>query len=166
MLLRHELPGETCTRSTWRPRNPISWPGLSRFSEEIEYDPETGRAYNQSDLEQFGPAFDVHTGEPIGSLIYSGYSSYPALEWVDHQLYGVRWSTPPFPDHPSLEFHILDPVTGYSRRVGYLERSIGGLAYQQTSGRLLGIAYYDFTSVLVSMDLGTGESHGDRHTGD
>ena len=122
-------------------------------SNEIEYDPVSGRAFSQlPDGYFYGIEFDVATGAGIGSPIYDG-GSYTGLEWVGPQLYG----TVIYGGGGSSELRILQPFTGASTYVGSTGRGpISGLAYDPASGILYGIDGGSGHASLLSINRSTG----------
>jgi hypothetical protein len=122
-------------------------------SNEIEYDPLSGRAFSQLPDGNFqGIEFDVATGAAIGSLIYDG-ASYTGLEWVGPQLYGTVIYGP----GSGSELRILQPFTGASTLVGPTGRGpISGLAYDAASGILYGVDGGSGAAHLLSINRSTG----------
>eukprot|EP01083_Nonionella_stella_P075729 205960_1 len=96
---------------------------------------------------------DMSNADIIKSLDVDG--SYPGLEYVDGILYG---STAKSPIGDGLR--ILDPITSVAQVLTAIhdnDESISGLAYNIETNTMYGVTAGGVTSVLVTIDLTTGE---------
>lgn len=122
-------------------------------STEIEYDPLTGRAFNQLWGSPFaGQEFDVDTATGVGGLVFDG-ASFTGLEYVGPILYGAAVTVPGGPS----TLRILDPESGASTIVGTTGVGpISGLAYDPDADALYGIAGGAGPADLYALDRATG----------
>ncbi len=128
---------------------------LPHGATEIEYSPDTGRAFAQAPDGTFaGTEFDIETGVPLGPTLFNG-GSFTGLEFVGLALYGTVISGGGG-ETPS-ELRILDPSTGVSDLVGLTGTgAISGLAFDETAQVLYGIRGGSGPADLLSLDLSTG----------
>lgn len=124
---------------------------------EIEYDPVTGRAFEQFLTINSGQEFSVANGTAIGRQIDTNIV-FESLEWVGSKLYGGTYQDQFGP----YSLSILDPYKGGATPVGptSLDRLLAGLAYDETTQTLYGLTSYPSgqLSDLVTVDLTTGHA--------
>jgi hypothetical protein len=128
---------------------------LPHGATEIEYDPDTDRAFVQAHNGSFsGTEFDIETGAPLGPTRLNG-GSFTGLEYVGPVLYGAvifsgGGATP-------SELRTLDPSTGISNLVGPTGTgAISGLAFDETDQILYGIRGGAGPADLLRLDLSNG----------
>jgi hypothetical protein len=118
---------------------------------EIEFDPNTGRAWAQYPDGSFEVAeFDITSAAAIGVAINDGFA-FNGLEYIGTTLYGTAISSGGGPS----SLRTLDPVTGASVSIGATGLGpISGLAYR--GGVLYGVTAGGSASNLVTISLTTG----------
>jgi uncharacterized repeat protein (TIGR01451 family) len=132
---------------------------------EIEYDNSTGRLFASMGFrpwygDSMGPRLyelDPKTGEALGYVELEEPCSLPGLEFVDGTLYG----TCSYDQGGDPDLYIIDPDTGDMYYIGetYVGTLVHGLAYDESSGIMYGLAAGNGPNELWEIDLGDGEAN-------
>ena len=126
---------------------------LPQSATEIEFDALTGRAYLQYLDGAFQiQQFNINTATGIGAPINDG-GSFTGLEFVGPTLYGTLITASQGPS----TLRILNPTTGVSSVIGPTGVGpISGLAYNESTAVMYGIAGGPGPAALYTVNLNTG----------
>jgi hypothetical protein len=128
---------------------------LPTSATEIEYDEISGRAFLLAEAFQdwsYRQEFDIGDGSAVGPRALT-YALFTALEYVGVTLYGTFNAD----EGPALG--TLHPFTGGSTLIGSTGTApVAGLAYDERSGLMYGIAGASGTADLLTIDLEDGQA--------